>query len=492
MKKTISILLALLMLTGVLSACKGAETGSANTTASVSQTTSQEPEGDTEYKADVPDVNYDGATVTVMCRSRDSDWPEKAVFGDADDASVLASSSWYRNQKVEGALNIRLAFEEINTKTTSGTFYNLILQNSLSYDYICDICIQGIYDAMNLISTGIIANLDTIPYVNLDQPWWSQKLNSSIRIADKQFFAINDMLLSDKLDTYALFFNKDLFDAYNLPYPYDLVDSGEWTVDQLKILITDFGYDLNNNGKKDIEDQFGMAYQRIDSFFTGFGILGASLDKDGLPYMNEFSEVVQTAYDKMYALRNNYTWNEWGYWDDGHASDALATYLELYPNCLFVCGPLAHYIDYLPHVDQTIGVVPSPKLTADQPDYYGRAGLSGCTVVTILNSTPDKERAGIVIEVLGAEAKNITSPAFYETLLTDRYAQDEESKRMISIIIDSELIDLDSVFLWGYMNRRMEENIRDKNPAVSSIYASLLPKAKAALENTLDAMFDNG
>ena len=165
----------------------------------------------------------------------------------------------------------------------------------------------------------------------------------------------------------------------------------------------------------------------------------------------------------MYALRNNYTWNEWGYWDDGHADDGLTTYLRLYPNCLFVCGPLSHYLDVIPRVENTIGVVPNPKLTSTQEEYYGRAGVSGCTAITILNSTPDKERAGIVAEVLGAEAKNITSPAFYKTLLTDRYAQDEESKKMISLIIDSEMIDLDSVFMWGYMGRKMEENIRDRS-----------------------------
>lgn len=491
MKRIISVLLVLLMLIGLLAACgenkKKDETTDGSTSAGTGDDTG---EWDGVYRADVPNVNYDGATFTIMCRSRDSDWAERAVFGDEDDETVLGSTTWYRNEKVAGMLNLDFVFEEINTKTTAGTFYNLILENSLSYDYICDICVQGVYDAMNLISTGIIANLDDVPYIDLDQPWWSQKLNESIRIADKQFFAINDMLLSDKLDTYALFFNKDQFDDNGLEYPYELVDSGDWTIDELKILITDFGYDLNNNGKKDIEDQFGMAYQRVDSFFTGFNILGASLDEDGIPHMNDFTDRIQTAYDKMYALRNNYSFNEWGYWDDGHEDDVLQTYLKLYPNCLFVCGPLSHYLDTIPHVEQTIGVVPSPKLDAAQDGYIGRAGVSGCTVITILNSTTDKERAGIVTEVLGAEAKNITSPAFYETLLTNRYAQDEESKRMISVIIESEVIDLDSVFMWGYMGRRMEENIRDKNPGVSSLYASLLPKASAALDKTVEAILE--
>ena len=487
MKKLISLLLAVMFVIGITVSCSkpgGKPDNSNNTGDSLTET------DDGLYHANVPKVNYDGADFIIMCRSRDSSWNERAVFGEKDDATVLGATTWYRNEKVSDMLGITLKFEEINTTVTKGTFYNLVLENSRSQDYICDICVQGVYDAMNLITTGIIENLDNIDAIDLSQPWWSQKLNASIRIANKQFFAINDMLLNDKLDTYALFFNKELFANNGLAEPYALVESGDWTIDELKKLITDFGYDLNRNGKKDIDDQFGMAYQRVDNFFTGFGIFGASLDSDGMPYMNGFSERVQDGYDKMYALRNNYTWNEWGYWDDGHADDGLTTYLRLYPNCLFVCGPLSHYLDIIPRVENTIGVVPNPKLTSSQEEYYGRAGVSGCTAITILNSTPDKERAGIVAEVLGAEAKNITSPAFYKTLLTDRYAQDEESKKMISLIIDSEMIDLDSVFMWGYMGRKMEENIRDRNPAVSSLYASMLPKANEALQKTLDAILD--
>lgn len=188
MKRIISVLLVLLMLIGLLAACgenkKKDETTDGSTSAGTGDDTG---EWDGVYRADVPNVNYDGATFTIMCRSRDSDWAERAVFGDEDDETVLGSTTWYRNEKVAGMLNLDFVFEEVNTKTTAGTFYNLILENSLSYDYICDICVQGVYDAMNLISTGIISNLDDIPYIDLEQPWWSQKLNESIRIADKQF-----------------------------------------------------------------------------------------------------------------------------------------------------------------------------------------------------------------------------------------------------------------------------------------------------------------
>ncbi len=481
-----AFLVALLLLTSFCVCC----TANGPPDSGTKDQTQATGEQDDRYHASIPEKNYNGASFIIMCRSSESEWRDRTLIGDPEDETVLGASNWKRNSAVEKLLGIKIEFSEIATKAVGGTFYNVLLENSMSYDYVCDIAVQSVADACNLIPTGIIQDLDKIPYIDLSQPWWQQKLNDSLALLNKHYFAINHMLINDKLDTYALFFNKDNFDDNGLTYPYVYVEKGTWTVERLKKMITDFGWDLNQNGKKDYQDQFGMAYQRIDSFFTGFGLLGASI-KDGYPEMNEFNERVQSAYDAMYALRNNYEWNEWGYWDDGHPVDVHQLYIDLYYDCLFVCGPLSHYIDTVPYIENNIGVVPSPWLDENQGEYYGRAGLSGTTAVTVLSSVPDKERAGIVIEALGAEALNYTYPAFYETLLQDRYAQDEESKKMISIIVDSEVIDLDALFQWGNMNRQLELNIASKTPAAASVYAKYLDSAKSKLEDTLDGIIKN-
>ena len=487
-KRIIASVFAFVLMMTVVCSCGNGGGQTVSTTAGI-ETAGNTDDG--KYHAAIPDRKYDGATFTIMCRSLDSSWNDRTLIGESDDETVLGAANWKRNSAVEAQLGIKLEFAQIATTPTGGAFYNVIQENSLTYDYICDVAVQSVYDACNLIPTGIIKNLDDVPYVNLNQPWWQQKLNDSLALLGKHYFAINHMLVNDKLDTYALFFNKDNFDDNGLVYPYKYVEEGTWTVERLKKMITDFGWDLNQNNKKDYQDQFGMAYQRIDSFFTGFGLLGATLDKDGYPEMNEFSDRVQKAYDAMYALRNNYDWNEWGYWDDGHTDNVTQLYVDLYYDVLFVCGPLSHYIDTIPLVENNIGVVPSPWLDENQNEYFGRAGLSGTTAVTVLNSVPDIERAGIVIEALGAEGLNITYPAFYETLLQDRYSQDEESKKMISIIIESEVIDLDALFVWGNMNRQLELNIASKNPAAASVYAKYLDGAKGKLDETMAGIIKN-
>ena len=80
-----------------------------------------------------------------------------------------------------------------------------------------------------------------------------------------------------------------------------------------------------------------------------------------------------------------------------------------------------------------------------------------------------------MLEAFCAGAKNYVSPAFYDTLLTNRYAQDEESKRMISLVIDTEIFDLDQISLSSGAG------------SVATLYARYAAAAEAKLRETIDS-----
>ena len=90
-----------------------------------------------------------------------------------------------------------------NDETASGgSFYRTISDNLSAYDDICDICIPGIMDAATLASAGAFVDLSSgdVPHLDLEKPWWNKTLNDSMRILNRQYFAISDALLNDKLD----------------------------------------------------------------------------------------------------------------------------------------------------------------------------------------------------------------------------------------------------------------------------------------------------
>ena len=79
------------------------------------------------------------------------------------------------------------------------------------------------------------------------------------------------------------------------------------------------------------------------------------------------------------------------------------------------------------------------------------------------------------------------TPTFYETMLQDRYAQDEESKAMINLIIESEIFDLDQIFKWGGVIDFFQTSAVQKTPSVASIYDRFKVLANQNLQATLEA-----
>ena len=85
-----------------------------------------------------------------------------------------------------------------------------------------------------------------------------QSYNELISYGENQYTATGMIALSTYRFAFVTMFNKDLFDNKNVPYLYDAVGSGEWTLDYQASLAADFYQDLNGNGKHDEEDLFGF------------------------------------------------------------------------------------------------------------------------------------------------------------------------------------------------------------------------------------------
>lgn len=433
------------------------------------------------FYPNVPNVDYKGATFRLMGRSEDANWGELGLFSDGSDSTVLNDAVYDRNCRVEYDCNIKIEQVRVDDALASGgAFYDILLANTLASDYIADICCAGLIDACSLVTKNLFYDLKTVPYIDLEAEWWQQKINRSVSILNRQYFGFNDMMLNDKRDTYLIYFNKNTFSDNGLDYPYRYVYDGTWTNDKmLDIVRTYGGADVNSNGICDPEDKIGYTYLLNDTFFVGAGITGAALDENGYPYMLGCSEKTVTVYDRINELINISPYATYNFGD-----------LETARTCfddggLFMNFHMFHMMEVASTYQSDVGIVPCPKYSEEQTEYYSRAGYNGATAVTILSSVPDPERAGIVLEIFAAESKNYISPAFYKKLFTDRYTNDEESKEMLDIVIKSEIIDLDQVFKWGELLVAASAAAA-RGGSAARVYDRLLPGAKARLEKTID------
>lgn len=163
--KAIALVLFAATVTAVAAGCQSGGEKPASTTDGGSRGT------DGEYRANIPDVRFDGEEFTVMCRSRNSSNGEFAIFGEEPTGVPIENAAYERNAKIEDMFGIKLTVSEIETTRSNGAFYNRLVENHSAGDFITDICIPGIIDAAVLSGDGVFRDLNSVPYVDLSQPW---------------------------------------------------------------------------------------------------------------------------------------------------------------------------------------------------------------------------------------------------------------------------------------------------------------------------------
>jgi hypothetical protein len=138
-------------------------------------------------------------------------------------------------------------------------------------------------------------------------------------------------------------------------------------------------------------------------------------------------------------------------------------------------------------MENDFGMLPLPKMTAEQDRYYHTVSTSKTSALAIPNNAPNVEDLGLIIEALGAMSKNKVTPEYYDRTLKLQASRDDESGRMLDIIFESRVFDLASIYGWG--------------GAVSNIYystdsnyvsrmESILPRLESEMEATIEGLLD--
>ena len=205
--RTLSLLLATLMLLGSLVSCAD-ETDTTNdpeqddTTAAV--------EEDTSIRDNLPgNLNYGGDTITFIsqyCEGITSS--EVSVPGLNSDP--INDSVYERNKYVENRLNIKI--EHIKEDTTDDyvvvqKVVTAVKSGSKEYDVLT----SPAYVVLEQSLSGTFANLNASDYLELEQPWWVQGFNEALSYQGAQYAAAGNILLSIYRFAFVTIFNKNTF-----------------------------------------------------------------------------------------------------------------------------------------------------------------------------------------------------------------------------------------------------------------------------------------
>ncbi len=436
--RTISWLAIGLLCAASIIACGDQDTSidATQTTGLVSETQSQEES--TGYSADyLPDADYDGYSFRIAA------YEEYPLHMEEESGNMIDDAIFKRNQLAEEKFNIDI--NETRYTYASGNYqkvYDLLNASALAGSDDYDLYFLVFPHAYQALIKGFIPPAYSLNYTDPTMPWYCKSLNDSLVVDGLQLLTYT--AFDKNPGGQGLVFNKRILNDRDIESPYSMVKNGTWTYDIFYELIKMAGEDLNGNGTADNDDQFGF----IDSTagFTDFAYYGSGLKlvdfTSGTPVVNQsetlvdmFTKAVEATSDTFAFLDTSKFFKNSGTVDSEQLGieffiEGKALFLHAYVSTLVKLGDMSD--DY--------GIVPFPKWTAEQENYY--CSIDGSRISVPSTASKDLDRVCIIKEYLSAESLNINYPAYYEVSLKNRYVRDEESIEMLDIITNATTYDM--------------------------------------------------
>ena len=484
MKQFISALLLISLLASV--SCGGA--GNADTgTSAPEQTDGTTTAEETTISDSLPsDLNYGGETFTMLVNGSVGA-PE--FFVDEQNGDVVNDAIYNRNARVSERLNVNFEFiEEPGAFNERKTFAQRVSQSVLANDSTYDAVAGYSMAIASLAADNMLIDLNSMEYIDLAKPWWSQNLMSQSSVNGKLYFASGDISTTLTYMMYAMYFNKNIMAANNIEEPYDLVLDGKWTLDKLLELSTGVYQDLNGDGQKKVDDDlFGLETYAVyvDPYFYSCGLRTTELDADGVPQISTLfgSEQTQALIEKL--VNAFFATNDCVI--SGYDSKELYKYFEQ-NRFMFSARAVQYGVTNLRNADFEYGILPMPKWDEAQEDYYTIASFP-YSLYCIPLDAKDSDMSSAVLEALASESSKLITPAVFEVALKVKYSSDDKMAQMYDIIRASMTYDFGRVFT-DNLDSLTYSMFRDSVVGENTNWASTYAKKEKTLQSKMDKLLE--
>ena len=276
--KSVLLFTVLVLLAGVLSSCGGkGSSGAAQTTAD-GETQAPNPQEDLYdskgYLKDSLPETYDfNETFQIFSWDEQKNW--EWVDDDSKVEGTVMQKLVEREQRVEDRFGVDIKWTPVHGNWDNRTAFiqtlaNNVQSNMHTYDLVGQYTPAAGIGGMQ----GLYADLNIVPWLNLDKPWWPSSISQTATIGDKLYFVTGDITPTLIRNVHCMFVNTELFSALGLESVtgenrsiYDVVRDQDWTLEMMKAL--GIGTVGNEAGMYGITFANGVA---ADAFFYGGGL----------------------------------------------------------------------------------------------------------------------------------------------------------------------------------------------------------------------------
>ena len=439
---------------------------------------------------DIPDADYGGYNFTVLISVNGEIESLNDFHAEEETGDVINDAIFRRNVFIEDKYNIKIidiampAADGMERPEALRRIRNSVAAGDNSYDAAM---ISG-YGTASLTQTGHLMDLNSMAPIDLNKPWWDQMANRDLKIRDRMFYTTGAISNVVNRATYAILFNKQLIQDFQLESPYDLVNSGEWTYTKLIEMAVQVTQDLNGDGVIGFDDRLGALVwdDTMMGIINSIGERCAVINADGAIELTLFNERTLQVFDQYM---------------DFVMSDSALTYqredwASVRADAMFENNQALFYLQIMELVvrlramEIDFGVVPFPKLDTAQQDYFSTVGSWHSGFICVPIGQEDPARTGAILEALAAESMYTLLPAYYDIALKGKYVRDEESEEMLDLIFSSKVFDLGWIYQIGGYNENIMNQLRQMRKEFVSMYERGLGRAERDMERINEA-FEN-
>lgn len=470
-KKFLVLLLLLSMAVPAAVSCSEspAITETSDTTAGNTVAVPEEELTDLEKRQRIPDElpvkDFGGRSFRVACEEAKS----YEVYSEELDGEVTNDVVFERNSAIQDRFNT--VIENIVVVDA----HDHLVRTVTAADDAYELSGYKAYLSYKAITAGSVRNWYDIPYTNFEKPWYNKITNDAATFNGKLFNATCSLGISAMQYTYAMFANSRVCDMFGWPVEelYELVYNNEWVYDKFNEIVSLIHSDLNGDGKKDEDDLYGYesgSTHSFDVWLTAFDQKISGKNEEGEITIDLMTEKTIAALQKIYDLTYN---NPSTYYFNAEYRE----FTKFAESKVGICpAPFRVAYSELREMKDSYAILPYPKWDENQKMYLTNIydQYSAFSIPKTVYEDDHLEFAGIIVEALNAESYKKVYPAFYDIALKNKYTEDEDSARMVDIIMEG--ANMDFSYMFGETNMQripylFRDCINNKTIDIASEYA---------------------
>ena len=439
-------------------------------------------EEETQIHADLPDKTFDGAEVMFLtAKHLGYDWyTSYEIYAEEMDGTLINDAVFTRNAQIEQDLDIHIA------QTQFPDCHQVARKSIKADETVYDVVMPYINSTIGLATEGLLLDLKTVPWLDLEKPWWDQRANENMVIAGKLFITTGDIAILDNECTMVMFFNKQMIADHGLESPYDLVREKRWTLDKVREMASGVTNDANGDGKMTHDDVWGLSIAGNAPISMYFGAGERIVDKNeegtlsftiGSPRsVDVFDKVTSICYDDK--MLSDHTTTSAGY-------DIVSKRFNA-SQVMMVTFALVD-INGMREAEFEFGILPYPLYDETQQEYNNLISTGLVSSVSVPVTCRDPELVGVTLEAMAFGSISTLTPAYYDNALKTRYVRDEESGDMLDIIFATRVYDLGFISDWGGAGSLVTNLYYSKSTDFASGWQRIQKVAQKQLDKALEA-----